>query len=86
MAVELLQLIIINMLHLVTEQKLSPSFQLVEEGMKSLSLKEQVYEDDLMTHDPNDDPSSNSKMNEFKSETKDDKKMILHNLNCLWKI
>lgn len=63
MAVELLSLTIVNMLHLVIEQKLSSSFQLIEEGMQSFSLKEQVHED-LMTHDTNVDPSSNSKMNE----------------------
>ncbi len=40
MVVELLVLTIINMLHFVTEQKLSPSFQLVEERMQKKSLKE----------------------------------------------
>jgi hypothetical protein len=80
MAVELLPLTIVIMLHLVVEQKLSPSFQLVKEGMQSLSLKEQVHEEDLMTHNPNDDPTSNSKMNESESEAKDDQKMIIHNL------
>jgi hypothetical protein len=54
--------------------------------MKSLSLKEQVYEDDLMTHDPNDDPSSTPKWMSSKVKQKMIKKMILHNLNCLWKI
>jgi hypothetical protein len=33
-----------------------------------------------MTKDPNDDPSSDFKMHEFRNETSDDKKLILHNL------
>jgi hypothetical protein len=49
MAVELLPFTIVIMLHLVVEQKLSPNFQLVKEGMQSLSLKEQMHEEDLMT-------------------------------------
>jgi hypothetical protein len=68
------------MLHLVIKQKPSPNFQLVEHGMQGLSLKEQVQEEDLMTQDPNDDPNSNSIMSEFGSETKDDKNLIMHNL------
>jgi hypothetical protein len=51
--------------------------------MQSLSLKEQVHEEGLMTHDPNDDPNFNSKMNESRSEAEDDQKMILHNRELL---
>jgi hypothetical protein len=40
MVVELLPLNVINMLHLVIEQKPSSNFQLVEDGMEGLSLKE----------------------------------------------
>ncbi len=36
-----------------------------------------------MTHDPNDDPNFNSKMNESRSEAEDDQKMILHNRELL---
>jgi hypothetical protein len=40
MVVELLPLNVVNMLHLVIEQKPSSNFQLVEDGMEGLSLKE----------------------------------------------
>jgi hypothetical protein len=39
-----------------------------------------VQEKDLMTQDPNDDPSSDFKKHEFRNESSDDKKLILHNL------
>ncbi len=44
-----------------------------------MSLKEQLHEEDTMTHDLDDDLSSNSKINEFGNEAKDDQNMILHN-------
>ncbi len=37
-----------------------------------------MQEEDLMTQDLNDDPNFDSKMSEFGSEVKDDKKLILH--------
>jgi hypothetical protein len=82
-AVELLPLIVVNMLHPINEQQLSASFQLIKEGMHGLSLKEQLHEEDTMTHDLNDDLESDSKINGFGSEAKDDQNMILHNFELL---
>jgi hypothetical protein len=40
MAIELLPSIVVNILHPIDEQQLSPNFQWIEEGMQGLSLKE----------------------------------------------
>jgi len=83
MEVELLPLTIVNMLQLISEQKLSHHVKDIAKRIHNLSLMEQPQLHTLIPNNLNDDQKSNSNMNEFGSEAEDDHDKILHEKNCL---